>query len=81
MSPLAAARIGDIEAVLLQLFADALTRPYRARATIALMLDDGSTEEPAEVATAFTALGAVATCLLGKGLAPDGLSHDVGARA
>jgi hypothetical protein len=81
VSPLAAARIGDIEAVLLQLFADALTRPHRARATIALMLADGTSNEGPQVATAFTALGAVSTCLMGKGLAPDGLSRELGARA
>lgn len=81
VSPLAAARIGDIEAVLVQLFADALTRPHRARATIALMLADGEPGESADVTTAFAALGSVATCLMGKGLAPDGLTHGIGARA
>lgn len=81
VGPLGAATIGDTEAVILRLFADALSHPHRARATLALMLNDGSEDEPPTLEGAFTALGAVVTCLLGKGLAPDGFVAGRTARA
>ncbi|MBU3076352.1 hypothetical protein [Sphingomonas quercus] len=75
LPPPGAPRIDDIEAVLLQLWADALSRPHCARATLSLMLcrESGGTDR-AELDAAFTALGKVATVLLGKGLAPEGLA-------
>ena len=59
LPPLGAGRVDDIEAVLLQLWADALTCPCRARATLALMLrgEDGRTDA-AELDVAFAALRA-----------------------
>jgi len=75
LPPVGAPCIDDVEAVLLQLWADALTRPYRARATLALMLGAEDEEDGRkQVDAAFAALGRVATILLGKGLAPEGLA-------
>ncbi len=69
--------VGDIEAVLLRLWADALDRPDHARATLSLMLageDEGDAGDDA-AATAFVALTAAAMTLMAKGLAPVGLAE------
>ena len=81
LPPLGSAVVDDVEAVLLQLWADALVRPRRARATLALMLADEGDGGRARLDTAFAALGRVATVLLGKGLAPEGLAEPNAARA
>lgn len=82
LPPLGSAHIDDVEAVLVQLWSDALVRPRRARATLTMMLAEGEDAAADSVAVdaAFAALGRVATGLLGKGLAPEGLAEPNRAR-
>lgn len=82
LPPLDHDRVEDLEAVLLQLWADVLTRPSHARETLELMLRDEAGEaDGVKVGAAFEALAGATAALATRGLAPIGLADARGANA
>lgn len=74
--------VDDVEAILLQLWADALAAPIRARRTLELMLTGADERADQERATAaFEALTEAAARLVARGLPPTGFAVTSDARA